>query len=904
MSSSPGRIDADLAGGFGHDLVTLTDLQFRQVEGALTAAGLDEAVLLGFNRLRLGVVEQAAALGQLIEEGARQQADLEAMHRLLRDAPVPILSIDATLGLHYSNEAARRFLGESFEQNGGAALRRSLTRPQIGRLSAALARAGDPAAPAAADLTLVFAPAPGQTRRAQAALLRARKPQPETPGRWWLLLLPDPGSAPETSPGTDPALAHAGADLRRLLLDAFPDPVSVTDADGRVSLVNRAFLRANGRSEAEVIGQLPQDFLPLIEALHAAQLDARVRRTQSGITLEQTRLRPADSLAPPSRTVSAGGWERLRTEKMPLFDDFGAVVGVVTRSHDVTEEVRARELAEMVFDQSSEAIVLTDPDLRILRANAAFEQVAGFGQARLLGRLLEGLLVAMAAPGPGPAPETSAPQDGWLAELRARGLWRGEAVLRSSEGKSVICWSRITRLADASGRVLGHVAMFSDLTPLRQAQADNLRLANYDLLTGLPNRTLLGERIDGWIERAGHGGRGFAVLFIDLDQFKSVNDTLGHETGDMLLSAVAQRLRIGAGADHFIARIGGDEFVLLLRDTGAEAAQRQALALLEALALPIDLPGLHQYRPAATVGIACFGAHGDSRDVLLRNADLAMYAGKMSRRTVMLYEPQMGVEAARELDLRHALAGAVERGEMVLQFQPLFGLHDRGLRGCEALIRWNRPGRGLITPGDFLPVAQRAGLMPALDRWVFGEATRTLCRWRKSGRVGADWLMSINQTAADLAAPDWAEALTGCAGCACDCTGLQIELTEDQLADRVPGAVDALGRLRARGLRLAIDDFGTGYSCLAYLARLPVSMLKIDAHFVRGIEADRNARLIVEAITGLARQFGYATLAEGIETEAEAATLAAMGCDMGQGFLLAPPLSAAAFEARFLRPPL
>ncbi|SDF11296.1 PAS domain S-box-containing protein/diguanylate cyclase (GGDEF) domain-containing protein [Rhodobacter capsulatus] len=893
MRPSAGMIDADLAGGFGHDLVTLTELQFRQVAAALTAAGLDDTVLLVFNRLRLGVVEQAAALGQLIEEGARQQADLEAVHKLLRDAPVPILSIDATLGLHYSNEAARRFLGESFEQNGGAALRRALTRPQIGRLSAALAQPCEPTGPGR-DLTLVFSPAPGQPRTAQATLLRARKPQAGTAGLWWLMLLPEAG--------TGPALAQAGADLRRLLLDTFPDPVSVTDADGRISLANRAFLRANGRSEAEVIGQLPQDFLPLIEALHGAQLDARVRKTQSGITLEQTRQRPADGRVTPSGAETTGGWERLRTEKTPLFDDFGAVVGVVTRSHDVTEEVRARELAEMVFDQSSEAIVLTDPDLRILRANVAFEQVAGFGQARLVGRLLEGLWGAMAAPGPGALPEAAGPQEAWLAELQARGIWRGEAVLRSSEGKSVICWSRITRLADASGRVLGHVAMFSDLTPLRQAQADNLRLANYDLLTGLPNRNLLGERIDGWIELAARSGRGFAVLFIDLDQFKAVNDTLGHETGDMLLSAVAQRLRIGAGADHFIARIGGDEFVLLLGDTGAEAAQRQALALLEALAVPIDLPGLHQYRPAATVGIACFGAHGESRDALLRNADLAMYAGKMSRRTVMLYEPQMGVEAARELDLRNALAGAVERGEMVLQFQPLFALADRGLRGCEALIRWNRPGRGLIPPGDFLPVAQRAGLMPALDRWVFAEATRTLCRWRKSGLVGADWLMSINQTAADLAAPDWAEALTGCAGCACACSGLQIELTEDQLADRVPGAVEALGRLRARGLRLAIDDFGTGYSCLAYLARLPVSMLKIDAHFVRGIEADRNARLIVEAITGLARRFGYATLAEGIETEAEAATLAAMGCDMGQGFLLSPPLARAAFEARFLRP--
>ena len=866
---------AELAGGFGHDLVILTETQFRHLEHRLGAAGLDEAELLGFNRLRLGMVEQAAALAELIDEGGRQQGDLEELRTLLRWAPVPILRLDAALELQYSNEAARRFLGEAFDLHGGAALRRALSRPQIGRLRGALERGGETAT--AEALTLVFNAGAGRHRAARASVLRAGKPQPDSPGIWWLVLRPDLDPAP------------ASADLMRLLLDSFPDPVSVTDAEGRVSLANSAFLRATGRSETEVIGRTPQDFLPLIEALHAVQLDARVRATQAGVTQEQTRQQAGPGGA-------GGGWQRLVTHKTPLFDDFGQIVGVVTRSHDVTEELRSRELAEMVFDHSSEAIVLTDPEMRILHANAAFEQVAGFGQARLTGRRLEGLVLATGAA------EPQAAGTDWQAALRAQGIWRGEVALRSSEGKSIICWSRITRLADAAGRVLGHVAMFSDLTPLRQAQADNLRLASYDLLTGLPNRNLLAERIDGWIARAERGGRSFAVLFIDLDQFKAVNDTLGHETGDLLLSAVAQRLRIGAGADHFIARIGGDEFVLLLGDTGAEAARLHALALLEALAAPIDLPGLHQYRPGATVGIACHGAHGDSRDALLRNADLAMYAGKMNRLPVTLYEAAMGVEAARELDLRNALVGAVERGEMVLHFQPLFGLADRGLRGCEALIRWNRPGRGLITPGDFLPVAQRAGLMPALDRWVFGEATRTLCRWRKAGLVGADWLMSINQTAADLAAPDWAEALTGCAGCSCDCTGLQIELTEDQLADRVPGAVDALGRLQARGLRLAIDDFGTGYSCLAYLARLPVSMLKIDAHFVRGIEADRNARLIVEAITALAKRFDYTTLAEGIETEAEAETLAAMGCDMGQGFLMAPPLSRAAFEARFLRP--
>ncbi|WP_444452406.1 EAL domain-containing protein [Rhodobacter capsulatus] len=884
-SVSAPTIDADraeLAGGFGHDLVTLTDMQFRLVEQQLIAAGLDETTLLGFNRLRLGVAEQAAALSELIDEGERQQEALDELRTLLRNAPLPVLRIDAHLALQHSNEAARRFLGESFERNGGAALRRALTRAQIVRLMAALTQADEPET-GEIVVPLMFRTDAGQQCGAQASVLRARKPHPDSPNAWWLML------QPEQVPGA------ADADLMRLLFDAFPDPVSVTNTEGRITLANRAYLRQTGRAEAEVIGRMPKEFLPLIEALHATQLDTRVRATQTAVTFEQTRRRLPEEVMMATEGVIGANWQRHQTEKRPLFDVSGQLIGVVTQSHDVTEELRARELAEMVFDQSTEAIVLTDPDLRILRANAAFEQIAGFAHAQLAGRMIEGLVATA-----GPSDPTGTSRT-LRTELRERGSWRGEVAVRSSEGETIICWSRITRLADSAGRMLGHVAMFADLTPLRQAQADNLRLANYDLLTGLPNRNMLAERIDAWIRLAGGSGRVFAVLFIDLDQFKAVNDTLGHETGDLLLSAVAQRLRIGEGTDHFIARIGGDEFVLLLGDAGAAEALAHAQALLEALAAPIDLPGLHQYRPAATVGIACFGAHGDSRDVLLRNADLAMYAGKIQRHRVMVYEPEMGIEAARELDLRNALAGAVERGEMVLHFQPLFGLGDRVPRGCEALIRWNRPGRGLISPGEFLPVAQRAGLMPALDRWVFSEALATMCRWRKSGLVGLDWLMSINQTAADLAAPDWADVLMGCHGCGCGCAGLQIELTEEQLADRVPGAVAALERLRAQGLRLAIDDFGTGYSSLAYLARLPVSMLKIDAHFVRGIEADHNARLIVEAITGLAKRFGYATLAEGIETEAEAAVLAEIGCDMGQGFLMAPPLSRQAFEARFLR---
>jgi len=874
---------AEGAGRYGPDLVSLTEAHFRQIEALLAQHGFGEEASHAFNRLRVSSAEQAAALGELITEGARQQQDLDEVHALLRKLPMPVLRLDGDLGLLFANEAARQLLGGAFEKNGASTLRRALTRPQIGRLSAALAHACDlPGEEIAAPIRLVISAPPQPPRPVLASLLRASKTDPDSPSACWLILMPETGVIP------------ADADLVRLLLDSFPDPLSVTDADGRVVLANSAYIATTGKTAEAVLGNRPSDFLPLIEALHQTQLDARVRTSQAAVTIEQLRPRPLDTQGAGATAVP--DWERLRSEKLPLLDELGQVMGVVTRSHEVSAELRARELAGMVFDHSTEAIVLTDPDLRVLQVNAAFEQLSGFGQDRLFGRGLETLLCET-------RPDDGSGQtarEGLEAGLRREGDWRGEVALRSAEGRTITCWSRITRLADHAGTRLGHVAMFSDLTLLRQTQADNLRLANYDLLTGLPNRRQLSEWIDHWIGLAQRDRREFSLLFLDLDEFKTVNDSLGHETGDVLLGTVAARLREGLGAGHFAARIGGDEFVVVLGDTGAERAQEIAREIIARLAAPLDLPGLYQYRPAASVGIACFGQHGDSRDALLRNADLAMYAGKLRRRAVTVYDPAMGVEALRELDLRTALAGAVERGEMVLHFQPLFDLADRRPRGCEALIRWNRPGRGLLPPREFLPVAERAGLMAGLDRWVLTEAAKVLRHWRQAGLVPADWVLSINQTAADLAAPDWIEALAASCDVEGGCGGLQIELAEDQLATQGPGALEAIERLRELGVGLAIDDFGTGYSCLADLARLPVAMLKIDARFVRGLESDALARPIVEAITSLAQRFGHATLAEGIETEVQAATLAGLGCAMGQGFLLSEALPQAEFEARFL----
>ncbi|SOB89791.1 PAS domain S-box-containing protein/diguanylate cyclase (GGDEF)-like protein [Rhodobacter sp. JA431] len=883
-TARPVRTTAE-EGRFGRQGASI-DTQFEQVETLVAHAGMADGVGRMLARLRVHVAEQSMAMLDLLEHDLRQRAEMQELRDLLELMPVPVLCIGPGLDLHFANRAGQAFFGARWRDDGAAALRHALTRQQAARLVARLP--ADEGTQLSADdplgaLVLHVASDKDQTVAVQLSALRCRKSHPAAEPRWWLVLDPaGEGIGPEV-------------DLYRHLLDASPDPLCVADTEGRMLEVNSAYLAHLGRNAVDVIGHMRREFMPLIDALKHDQLDARVRATQSPFSFEETR--SSGSL------FEAGS--RVRVEKRPLFDAAGQVMGIVTQSRDVTEERRVSELADMVFEYASDAIALTNPDLRILRVNTAFEQLAGFGFAQIDGRPLVDLLFDTG--GARLRGDTGLAMQ--LRDTLANGTdWSGEIALRSSEGRIVPCLGRVSRLADASGTVLGYVAFLSDMSQLRQAKADNRRLANFDLLTGLPNRPFLSERIDGGIASAEQRGRGLAVLFLDLDGFKAVNDSLGHDIGDLLLKAVARRLQIAVDGQQFVARIGGDEFVILLEGALADQPEAFARALLADLARPLDLPGLHEYHPAGSIGIASYPAHGDSRETLLRNADLAMYEAKRAHGSVVLYEHEMGVKALRELELRTALSRAVERGELVLHYQPLFRLADRSLYGAEALLRWNRPGVGLEKPGDFMPVAERAGLMPMLDRWVLREAVAQLSKWRDAGALHEGFKLSINQTAADLAEPGWAEALTDALVHAHQCApgapplGLQIELTEEQLAHGMPGAVETLMRLRTMGVRLAIDDFGTGYSSLAYLTRLPVSMLKIASEFVRDIEKDPNAQLIVETITGLAQQFGCATLAEGIETEDEARLLDSMGCELGQGFVVSPALPLAEFERLFLRP--
>jgi diguanylate cyclase (GGDEF)-like protein len=456
------------------------------------------------------------------------------------------------------------------------------------------------------------------------------------------------------------------------------------------------------------------------------------------------------------------------------------------------------------------------------------------------------------------------------------------------------------------GLVLGSLAVIvllltrQVLTALDNAAfaAEETRMAYSDPLTGLGNRALLAAEV-ARAQRAARGGGRLSLLLLDLDGFKAVNDSLGHEAGDRLLVRLAQRLVATVGPDDVVARLGGDEFAVLVEAETPGAGLRTARRLLEALGAPVEFSG-RTVRVTVSIGVV-EQVGGDPGDVL-RDADVAMYAAKSAGKAcVRQFEPAMRravvAKAELEADLRHAL----DRGEFSLRFQPVVDLDTREVRGAEALVRWEHPRRGLLTPGAFVPLAEEIGLVGELDRWVMDEACRVAAGWQalKPGVT-----VSVNVTADRFASTD----LVGAVADALAETGLPphcltLELTETALVADAEATISRLGALGALGVQVAIDDFGTGYSSLAYLHRLPASILKIDKSFVEGLGTNAESTALVRVIMGLAETFGLRTIAEGVESESQRALLRALGCTTAQGYLFARPLPVDELEALLVGPP-
>lgn len=557
-----------------------------------------------------------------------------------------------------------------------------------------------------------------------------------------------------------------------------------------------------------------------------------------------------------------------------------ALIGVML---DVSERVRASAqlgLLAKVFDHSRDAIVIADSRRRILEVNPAFCEMTGYARDEVLGRNPR-----MFASGRHGADFYGA----LWSELGAQGYWQGEIYNRRKNGEVFPLWMTLIGARDSSGAVTHFIAIQTDASAYKEAEARIHRLAYYDMLTGLPNRVLLRERAAALLSLAERRGRPIALLFLDLDRFKNINDSLGHLAGDHLLEQVAARLEKSLREEDTVARLGGDEFVMVLPDTGADGATCVARKVLDVLSTPYQVLG-RAISVTPSLGISVFPEDGGDFDALMQHADTAMYEAKAAGRgTYRFYTHALNERAVERLVIDTALRGALERAEFYLHYQPQIDLATGRIVGVEALLRWNHPEFGMVSPAKYIPMAEENGLILPIGRWVLEEACRQAMAWRAAGLPHI--AMSVNISARQFQS-----------GCLFDevsqvlsATGLpphhlELELTEGMLIEDVEHTVATLDGLKRAGVRLALDDFGTGYSSLAYLRRFAIDRIKIDQSFVRDLLSDADDRVIALSVIQLGHGLGLTVIAEGVETEAQAGILRDNGCDEAQGYFFGRPL--------------
>ncbi len=567
------------------------------------------------------------------------------------------------------------------------------------------------------------------------------------------------------------------------------------------------------------------------------------------------------------------------------------VAALDLRDHERQQTLEKLQLAEKVFENSAQAILITDASVRIVSVNPAFSEITGYTAAEAVGQ--------------NPQKFSSGRHDAsfyaamW-ASLRQHGIWAGEVWDRRKNGMVYPKWLTINAVEDAaSGQVSHYVGIFSDITEQKENAARIEHLAYHDPLTGLPNRFALNAHLAQSLSDARRNGTHLAVMFLDLDRFKTVNDSLGHDVGDQLLIAVAQRIRGALRESDTVARLGGDEFVVIVQGiVGPEDAARVAEKIVAEVGEPLTLAG-HSLHTSPSIGIGMFPTDGASVETLMKNADAAMYYAKQhGRNGFRFFTADMNAAASERLLFETQLHHAFDRHEFFLVFQPQVDIASGHVVGVEALVRWRHPDRGEILPERFISIAEEIGLIVPLGAWVLEEACREAMRW---GVGAADLRVAVNVSVHQLEERRLAEHVAA----TLTKTGLpphrlELEITESAVMRHPEAAVEMLRSLAALGVHLAIDDFGTGYSSLAYLRRLPNSRLKIDRSFVMDLETDPNDVAITEGIIALARSMGLAVTAEGIETSAQLDMLRRFGCREGQGFLFSKPLSVEALR-EFLR---
>lgn len=674
---------------------------------------------------------------------------------------------------------------------------------------------------------------------------------------------------------------HLRASEQKLaaILDNAGALVYIKDVHYRYQYVNAQAAQRFGCVAHEVIGKTDEAFFGAAAAQSLQDSDRLVFERRERLEVEE-------------HTALAVGEEprTYLTVKVPLFDNDGSIMGLCGYSTDITALRSADEalrLAATIFE-SQEGMLIAGPDRRILHVNRALHRLTGFDDGELVGQAFSTLQSGRS--------DAAFYQEVWDA-VAVNGQWAGEMWIGRKSGEAYPAWVNIAAVRSPNGEVTHYVSTQMDISERKAAEEEIRILAYYDTLTGLPNRRLMSDRLQRSLSKIASTGLGGALLVVDLDNFKDLNDTLGHEMGDELLRQVGARLEQCVRRIDTVARLGGDEFVLLLDGLNAEPtqgaaeAERVARIVLNMLGQAFTL-GERTHHTSCSVGIALYADDTISPEELLKRGDLAMYEAKaQGRNTLRFFDPQIQQAVALRTQLESDMRQALVAKQFVLHYQAQVEKGGR-LVGAEALVRWNHPVRGRVSPDAFIGIAEATGLIVPLGAWILRAACQQLAEWA-TGTETAHLTIAVNVSARQFRDVHFVEELlavlreTGA-----EPTRLKLELTESLLLDDAELAIARMEEVRGHGVRFSLDDFGTGYSSLTYLKRLPLDQLKIDQSFVRDLLTNPNDAAIARTIVTLAQSLDLAVIAEGVETEAQRAMLESFGCHVWQGYLFSRPVPA------------